>query len=348
MKTIDLRSDTVTKPTDEMIEAIVRAHKEDRLGDDVFDEDEVVHELQDKAAEILGKEAALLVTSGTQGNVISLLSQTNRGEEVVVEEKSHSFMYEAGAMSSIGGLFPKPVKGLRGYISPETLMSAINIDDSHYAKTSLVILENTHNASGGAIIRREQFDALADVAHENGMKIHCDGARLFNAAVALGIPASDLVRKADSIMICLSKGLSAPVGSIVAGTEDFIYEAHRTRKKLGGGMRQAGIIAAPGIIALEKMVDRLKEDHENTRLLFDRLSAIPNLIVEEPDTNILFIRLDNFKINSMELSDELGKHSIIVLGDPHFGTRTRLVLHRMIDKDDVLRFADTMSEILAK
>ncbi|MFW9800661.1 MAG: threonine aldolase family protein [Candidatus Thorarchaeota archaeon] len=348
MKTIDFRSDTVTKPTDEMIEAIVRAHREDRLGDDVFDEDEVVHELQEKAARILGKESALLVTSGTQGNVISLLSQTNRGDEVVVEEKSHSFMYEAGAMSSIGGLFPKPVKGTRGYISPETLISAINIDDSHYAKTSMVVLENTHNSSGGAIIRPEQFDALADVAHENGMRVHCDGARLFNAAVALGVPARDLVKEADSVMICLSKGLSAPVGSIVAGTEDFIYEAHRTRKKLGGGMRQAGIIAAPGIIALEKMVDRLKEDHENARLLSDRLSAIPNLIVEEPETNILFIRLDNFKINSMELSEELRKHNIIVLGDPHFGTRTRLVLHRMIDKDDVLRFADTLNDVLAK
>ncbi len=296
----------------------------------------------------MGKEAALLVTSGTQGNVISLLSQTNRGDEIVVEEKSHSFMYEAGAMSSIGGLFPKPVKGTRGYISPETLMSAINIDDSHYAKTSMVVLENTHNASGGAIIRPEQFDALADVAHENEMRIHCDGARLFNAAVALGVPARDLVKKADSVMICLSKGLSAPVGSIVSGTEDFIYKAHRTRKKLGGGMRQAGIIAAPGIIALEKMVDRLKEDHDNTRLLFDRLSAIPNLIVEEPETNILFIGLDNFKMNSMELSEELRKHNIIVLGDPHFGTRTRLVLHRMIDRDDVLQFADTLNEILPR
>ncbi|MFW9912425.1 MAG: threonine aldolase family protein, partial [Candidatus Thorarchaeota archaeon] len=219
MKPIDLRSDTVTKPTDEMIEAIVRAHKEDRFGDDVIGEDAVVNELQDKAAKILDKEAALLVTSGTQGNVVSLLAQAKPGEEVVVEDRSHSYIHEAGAMASLGGLYPKPVKGIRGYITPETLKAAISIDDPHYAKTTLVAQENTHNAAGGAIIRPEQFNALADVAHENGLRIHCDGARLFNAAVALDIPVRRLVMKADSVMVCLSKGLSAPVGSIVAGTE---------------------------------------------------------------------------------------------------------------------------------
>jgi len=346
MKTIDLRSDTVTKPTDEMIEAIVKAHKEDRFGDDVIGEDEVVHELQGKAARILGKEAALLVTSGTQGNVISLLTQAKRGDEVVVEEKSHSFMFEAGAMSSIGGLFPKPVRGERGYILPETLRSAISPDDSHYAKTSMVVIENTHNYAGGTIVRREQVEALADVAQENGLKVHCDGARLFNAAVALGIPAKDLVRKADSVQICLSKGLSAPVGSVIAGSEDFVYEAHRTRKKLGGGMRQAGIIAAPGIVALEKMVDRLKEDHDNARLLFNRVSNIPDLIVEKPDTNILFLTLDNLNTDNMKLSQELKKRNILVYGG--YGTRTRIVLHRMVSRDDTLAVADALEEILRK
>ncbi|UCH05191.1 MAG: aminotransferase class I/II-fold pyridoxal phosphate-dependent enzyme [Candidatus Thorarchaeota archaeon] len=346
MKTIDLRSDTVTKPTDEMIEAIVRAHKEDRFGDDVIGEDTVVHELQDKAAKILGKEAALLVTSGTQGNVVSLLAQAKPGEEVVVEERSHSYIHEAGAMASLGGLYPKPVKGDRGYITPETLKSAISIDNPHYAKTTMVIQENTHNASGGAIIGPEQFDALADVAHENGLAVHCDGARLFNAAVALDIPAKRLVERSDSVMVCLSKGLSAPVGSIVAGTEDFIYKAHRARKRLGGGMRQAGLIAAPGIVALESMVERLREDHENTQLLYSQLSRIPDLIVEEPETNILFIRLDNLKINSMELETELKKRNILVYGDPHFGTRTRLVVHRMVSKEDILHFANEMEDIL--
>ena len=274
MKTLDLRSDTVTQPTDEMIEAIVNAYRSGRFGDDVIGEDEVVIELQEKAAKILGKEAALLVTSGTQGNVVSLLAQANPGEEVIVEERSHSYVHEAGAMASLGGLYPKPVEGMRGYITPETLKAAISIDNSHYAKTTLVVQENTHNASGGAIIKPEQFDALADIAHEDGLKIHCDGARLFNAAVALNIPARRLVKKSDSVMICLSKGLSAPVGSIVAGTEEFIFNAHRVRKRLGGGMRQAGVIAAPGIVALETMVKRLKEDHQNTRLLFEKISEI--------------------------------------------------------------------------
>jgi threonine aldolase len=346
MKPIDLRSDTVTKPTDEMIEAIVRAHKEDRFGDDVNGEDAVVNELQDKAAKILDKEAALLVTSGTQGNVVSLLAQAMPGEEVVVEDRSHSYIHEAGAMASLGGLYPKPVKGIRGYITPETLKAAISIDDPHYARTTLVAQENTHNAAGGAIIRPEQFDALADVAHENGLRIHCDGARLFNAAVALDIPVRRLVVKADSVMVCLSKGLSAPVGSIVAGTEEFISNARRVRKRLGGGMRQAGVIAAPGIVALETMVERLKEDHEKTRMLFQKLSRINDLIVEEPETNILFIRLDNFDINSQELSEELKKRDILVYGDPHFGTRTRLVVHRMISKDDILQFVEEMQDIL--
>jgi len=346
MRTIDLRSDTVTKPTDEMIEAIVKAHKEDRFGDDVIGDDEIVHELQDKAAKILGKEKALLVTSGTQGNVVSLLAQAKSGDEIVVEDRSHTYSFEGGAMASLGGLYPRPVRGVRGYITPETLLSVINPDDTHYAKTSMVIVENTHSYAGGAIIRPKQVKALADVAHEHGLNVHCDGARLFNAAVALDIPASKLVEDIDSVQICLSKGLSAPVGSMVAGTEDFIHEAHRVRKKLGGGMRQAGIVAAPAIVALEKMVDRLKEDHDNAKLLYERLSQIPNLNLEKPDTNIIFIGLEKTPFNTMTLAEELGKRNIRVFG--RYGTRTRLVLHRMIDRNDVLYVADALDEILTE
>ncbi|MHA1215969.1 MAG: threonine aldolase family protein [Candidatus Thorarchaeota archaeon] len=344
MRKIELRSDTFTLPTDEMIEAIVRAHKEGRLGDDVVGEDEVVNELQEKAARILGKEAALLVTSGTQGNVISLLAQTRRGDEVVVERMSHTFLFEAGAMASLGGLFPKPVDGVRGYITPETLESVISPDDPHYAHTAMVVVENTHNYAGGTIIRPEQVDALARTAHDHGLRVHCDGARLFNAAVALGVPAPRLVRNVDSVQICLSKGLSAPVGSLVAGTEEFIHEARRVRKKLGGGMRQAGIIAAPGIIALEKMVDRLREDHDNARLLYKRLNEIDGLIVEEPETNIVFIRLDNFNIDAPRLSEELAKRGILVYGK--YGTRIRFVLNRMVNKKDVETTANAIVEIL--
>ncbi len=344
MKTIDLRSDTITQPTDEMIEAIVNAHKAGRFGDDVIGEDEVVNELQDKAAKILGKEAALLVTSGTQGNLISLFAQTKRGDEIVVEERSHTFVFEGGAMASIGGLYPKPVEGNRGYILPETLRSVISPDDAHYARTSMVVCENTHNYAGGAVIRPEQVKALASMAHDHSLKVHCDGARLFNAAVALDIPAKKLVDNVDSVQICLSKGLSAPVGSIIAGTEEFIHEAHRTRKKLGGGMRQAGIIAAPGIVALEKMVDRLKDDHDNAKLLYKRLVDIPNLVIEEPDTNILFLGLQNLAISQMKLSEELAKENIKVYGG--YGTRTRMVLNRMVDRKDIDRIVEALERLL--
>jgi threonine aldolase len=344
MKTIDLRSDTITQPTDEMIEAIVQAHKAGRFGDDVVGEDDVINELQEKAARILGKEAALLVTSGTQGNVISLLSQTSRGDEIVIEERSHTNLYEAGAMSSLGGLFPKPVKGVRGYILPETLEEAINPDDAHLAKTAMVVVENTHNYAGGTIITPDQVNALSSVARDHDLKVHCDGARLFNAAVALDIPAKKLVEKVDSVQICLSKGLSAPVGSIIAGTEEFIHEGHRIRKRLGGGMRQAGIIAAPMIVALETMVDRLKDDHDNARLLYDSIRDIPGLIIDRPDTNILFLGLDNLTFNTMQLSDELAKENILIYGK--YGTRARFVLNRMVDRDDTNRVAEVLNKIL--
>jgi len=344
MKTIDLRSDTVTQPTDEMIEAIVQAHKARRFGDDVIGEDEVVNELQEKAAKILGKEAALLVTSGTQGNVISLLAQASRGDQIVIEEQSHTYLYESGAMSALGGLFPKPVPSERGYILPKTLEEAINPDDQHLAKTTMVVIENTHNYAGGTIITPGKVDALTKVAREHGLKIHCDGARLFNAAVALNIPAKKLVKSVDSVQICLSKGLSAPVGSIIAGSEDFIYEGHRIRKRLGGGMRQAGVIAAPMIVALEKMVDRLKDDHDNAKLLYDRIKDIPGIAVEKPETNILFIGLDKLPFDTMRLSQELAKENILIYGK--YGTRARLVLNRMVDRDDTIRVADILNKIL--
>ncbi len=344
MKTIDLRSDTFTLPTDEMIQAIVEAHRAGRLGDDVAGEDEVVNELQEKSARILGKEAALLVTSGTQGNVVALLSQTRRGDEVVVEENSHTYLFEAGSMSSLGGLYPRPVKGVRGYITPETLIHAIRPDDPHYARTAMVVIENTHNYAGGTIITPQQVKALADVAHEKGLRVHCDGARLFNASVALGVPAEILVRDVDSVQICFSKGLSAPVGSVVAGTEEFIHEAQRWRKRLGGGMRQAGIIAAPCIVALEKMVDRLKEDHQNTRRLYELLREIPGLGLEPPDTNILFVGLEDTGLTVGRLAEELRRRNILIYGE--YGTRARFVVSRMVNSEDIVRVADTMRDIL--
>ena len=344
MKILDLRSDTITQPTNEMIEAIVNAHESGRFGDDVIGEDDVVIELQEKAAKILGKEAALFVTSGTQGNLISLFAQTKRGDEIVLEERSHTFVFEGGAMASMGGLYPKPVKGERGYIRPETLESVISPDDAHYAKTAMVVIENTHNFAGGAVIRPEQVKALASTAHDHGLKVHCDGARLFNAAVALDIPAKKLIEDVDSVQICLSKGLSAPVGSIIAGTEEFIYKSHRMRKKLGGGMRQVGVIAAPGIVAIEKMVGRLKDDHDNAKLLYERIKDVPNLVVTEPDTNILFLELQNLSISQMKLSEELAKENIKVYGG--YGVRTRIVMNRMIERNDVDRIVSALERLL--
>lgn len=346
MKKIELRSDTFTLPTDEMIDAIVEAHRNHRLGDDVAGEDEVVNELQEKAARILGKEKALLVTSGTQGNLISMFSQTKRGDEVVMEKMSHSFMFEGGAMASLGGLFPKPVEGVRGYILPETLENAISGDDPHYARTAMVNIENTHNYAGGVVVTPEKTKALVDVAREHDLKVHVDGARLFNAAVALGIPASNLVKDVDSVQICLSKGLSAPVGSLVAGTEEFIHEAHRTRKKMGGGMRQAGIIAAPGIVALEKMVSRLKDDHANAHLLYEKISKIPELGVDPPDTNILFVSFEKLGIDAAQFSNELKERGVLVYGE--YGTRTRFVLNRMVSREDTLYVADSIEEVVQK
>ncbi|MCF2136742.1 MAG: aminotransferase class I/II-fold pyridoxal phosphate-dependent enzyme [Candidatus Thorarchaeota archaeon] len=346
MKQIELRSDTFTLPTDDMIDAIVQAHREGRLGDDVAGEDEVVIELQEKAARILGKEAALLVTSGTQGNVISLLTQARPGEEVVVERMSHTFLFEAGAMASLGGLFPKPVDGVRGYITPETLESVISPDNPHYARTAMVVIENTHNYAGGVIVPPDKMEALARVAHDHDMKIHCDGARLFNAAVALDIPASRLVKEIDSVQICLSKGLSAPIGSLVAGTEEFIHDALRVRKRLGGGMRQAGIIAAPGIVALEKMIDRLKEDHDNAQLFYKELTKVEGLVLNRPETNLLFIGLDNLNIDAAGLAAELKKRGVLVYGE--YGERVRFAFNRMVSREDTEYAARAVVEILEK
>jgi threonine aldolase len=208
----------------------------------------------------------------------------------------------------------------------------------------MVVVENTHNYAGGTVIKPEQVSALAKVAHEHDLKVHCDGARLFNAAVALDVPAKSLVKDVDSVMICLSKGLSAPVGSLVAGTEEFIHQAHRIRKKMGGGMRQAGIIAAPGIIALEKMIPRLKDDHANARLLYERLSKIPRVVVETPpETNILFIRVEKMGIDATRFSEELNKRGVLVYGE--YGTRIRLVTHRMVGREDVIKAAQAVEDI---
>ena len=290
---IDLRSDTVTHPTPAMREAMYRAE----VGDDVYGEDPTINRLQELAAERMGKEAALFVPSGTMGNAIAMLTHAGRGQAVIVGDESHVYHYEAGGVSTLGGAPMWVVPTLMdGSLDLEQVRAAIaDESDEHVAATALVCIENTHNRRGGLVLSVEQVKEIADLAHRHGVAIHMDGARVFNAAVALDVPISQLAAPVDSLMFCLSKGLSAPVGSMLVGNKEFIRRAHRTRKLLGGGMRQAGILAAAGIVALEQMVERLAEDHEHCKQLAHGLADYPQIeiVPEHVVTNILNFRLRN-------------------------------------------------------
>ncbi len=331
MSFIDLRSDTVTLPTDEMREAMAKAE----LGDDVFREDPTVNRLQEKAAELLGKEDGLLVTSGTQGNLVCLMAQTRAGEEVIVEEASHILNNESAGISRIAGLIPRPIPGQHGVLTSKQVEEALRPPDVHFPRTSIVCLENTHNAAGGTIVDATQMRDVAQVARERGLKLHVDGARIFNAAVGLGVPASTLVEEADSVTFCLSKGLSCPAGSVVVGSTDFIGEARRARKVLGGGMRQAGVLAAAGLVALETMIPRLAEDHENARLLaegIDRIGAV-DIDLKSVQTNIVIFDVAPLGVSSSEFASTLEKKGLRVTTKGR--TRVRCVTHRGIDRGDV-------------
>lgn len=285
--TVDLRSDTVTRPTPAMREAMARAE----VGDDVYGEDPTVNRLQTLAARMLGKEAALFVPSGHMGNVIALMVHTRRQGEVVLEVDSHMHLSEAGAAAALAGVHSWPLKGEAGVLTPEQVRSAVRDEDAHHPRTTLVALENTHNRHGGAVLTRDHIRAVREVLEPHHIPLHLDGARVFNAATALGKPASEVARDADSVMFCLSKGLCAPVGSMLCGPRAFIAEAHRARKLLGGGMRQAGVLAAAGIVALEQMVPRLGEDHAAAKLLGDAIAATPALTLTHPvRTNIVNFR----------------------------------------------------------
>jgi threonine aldolase len=288
---IDLRSDTVTVPTQEMREAMYRAE----VGDDVFGEDPTVNKLQEQAAEITGKEAALLVPTGSMANLVALLAHLGRGDGYIVGDQSHIYLNEQGATSTVGGA-PRFVvhSDANGMLDPRDVQA--NLDDGsddHNSATRLLCLENTHNYCGGTVLTVAQIETLTGLAHENGLAVHLDGARIFNAATALGLPVKTLLASVDSAMFCLSKGLSAPVGSIVVGSKDFIRKAHRARKLVGGGMRQAGIFAAAGLVALDTMVERLAEDHENARTLANGLADFPQITIqpERVASNIVIFSL---------------------------------------------------------
>jgi threonine aldolase len=341
---VDLRSDTLTLPTPEMREAMARAE----VGDDVWEEDPTARRLEAMAAERLGKDAGLFVTSGTQGNLLSVLSHTRPGQEVILDLDSHIFNYEGAGSALIGGLQMRPVKTARGFLTPDQVREALRPPNIHLPPTGLVAVENTHNRHGGTCCTPEEIAAVATVAHDAAVPVHLDGARLFNAAVALGRPAADLARAVDSVTFCVSKGLGAPVGSVICGTADFIARARRWRKMVGGGMRQVGVIAAAGIVALEHMVDRLAEDHANARVLAEGIARVPGLCVDLPSvqTNIVIFHVDPAAGGVDRIVQGCAARKVKVHG---FGpTSVRCVTHKDVDREDIRRALDALTEVTTR
>jgi threonine aldolase len=326
---IDLRSDTVTHPTDEMRRAMANAE----VGDDVYGEDPTVNALEKLGAEMMNKEAAVFTASGTMSNLISVLAQTKRGDEIIVGSEAHIFWYEVGGASALGGVMVHTVANTAdGQIELQTLENAIRGKNIHYPPSTLLCLENTHNRRGGGVLDADYTSSAANLAHRHGLRVHIDGARIFNAAVALGIPARELVKDADSVGFCLSKGLSAPVGSVLCGDRDFVDRARKYRKMVGGGMRQAGILAAAGIVALH-MIDRLAEDHQNAKRLARGLRQITGLkVAENVTTNIVLFDL------ASDISGEIFLKEMYNRGvklSPRGGQQFRAVTHRMITAEDI-------------
>ena len=328
MDYIDLRSDTVTQPTPAMREAMAKA----QVGDDVYGEDPTVNRLQEMAAARMGQEAGLFVASGTMGNLAAILAHCGRGDEAILGTKSHTFLHEAGGISVLGGVHSCQLPNQPdGSLALADIESAIRADDPHEPITRLICLENTQNACGGVCLTPEYTRQLCEFAHAHGLAVHLDGARIFNAAVAQGIAAKELAAPVDSVTFCLSKGLCAPVGSVLCGSKAFIAKAHRIRKMLGGGMRQAGILAAAGIVALETMIERLAEDHARARKLADGLKQVPALALEAgtPATNMVFLSLSPEVESTMEsIVERMKDHGVLV--DAAGKRRFRLVTHYWI------------------
>jgi threonine aldolase len=290
MKVVDLRSDTITKPTPEMREEMAIAE----VGDDVYGEDPTANELESIAAEVVGKEAALFVPSGTMGNQIAVMTHTQPGNEIILGKESHIFYYEVGGLAKLSGVQARTLDDSSGIFNSEDLELAIRGENIHYPETGLVCLENTHNRAGGLSVPKEKIDEICEEAHDLGVSVHLDGARIFNAALELEVGVVDLVENADSIMFCLSKGLAAPIGSILAGSKEFINQARKNRKMLGGGMRQAGVIAQAGIIALEKMMNRLENDHKLATKLANGVKELDlkGIGVKATNTNFVILEVD--------------------------------------------------------
>lgn len=345
MRLIDLRSDTVTEPTDAMRQAMANAP----VGDDVYGEDPTVIQLEHEAAELFGKEAGLFVTSGTQGNLVALMTHCGRGDEILVGDKAHIFMYEQGGMSALGGIVPHiiPVQA-DGTLPLDLLQGAVRGNNIHFPRTRLVAVENTQGTVDGVALGVDYMNSVAEFAKRNALKFHVDGARIFNAAVACNVSVAELTAGADSITFCLSKGLCAPAGSILVGSKAFIDEARRTRKILGGGMRQVGILAAAGLISIREMRLRLHEDHANAALLAEGLSEIPGLRVTSQATNFVFFWLnEDAKLSPAEFQAALKEHNILISPYPGYERRFRCVTHYWITPERVNTVVNTVKQILS-
>lgn len=331
VKIIDMRSDTVTLPTEEMRQAMYEAE----VGDDVHGEDPTVNRLEELSARMMGKEAALFTPSGTMSNLIAVLTHTRPGDEILVGSEAHMLWYEVGGASALGGVVIRTVPNDQdGQMDPGAVEQAIRPKNIHYPQTTLFCLENTHNRCGGAVLTPEYTSAISQLAHQYGLQVHLDGARIFNAAVALDVPASELAGPVDSVCFCVSKGLSAPVGSLICGTQEFIERARKWRKMVGGGMRQAGIIAAAGIIALQKMVSRLAEDHDTAQRLAYGLANVPgiNICPEKVQTNIVMFD-SPASISGTGFIQRMDAQGVKFIN--RGGRRVRAVTHRMVNAEDI-------------
>ena len=344
MKKVDLRSDTITLPTKEMLDAITGAE----LGDDVFQEDPTVNRLEDLAATKFNKEAALFVPSGTMANLVAVLSHCQRGDEVILGDQAHTFLYEAGGISAFGGVHSRQIPNQEdGTLLLEDIKKSIRKEDVHFPPTRLICLENTHNRCLGMPLSVDYTNSVTEIAKNNLLSVHVDGARIFNAAVSLDVSVTELTDNIDSVSFCLSKGLSAPAGSMLCGNKDFIEKARRNRKALGGGMRQAGVLAAAGLVALEKMTDRIIDDHENARTLAEGISNIDGIRInlDRVKTNIIYFSLDHPKVGGALLLEKMAEQNIhfFELGPSWF----RLVTHAGVSKGDVDAVVGEFERILS-
>jgi len=338
----DFRSDTVTRPTEKMRKAMAEAV----VGDDVLGDDPTVQELERLAAETMGKEAALFCPSGTMANAIAVKMWTGPLEEVIVEERSHIFNMESTHMTFISGVTPRPLRSVRGAMDPKDVAAAVRKPNVHTPRTSLICLENTHNNLGGAVIPLDNFKAIRAIADEHRLKVHLDGARIFNASVASGVPVKAYAGQVDSVQFCLSKGLSAPVGSMLAAERERIEFGRRLRKVLGGGMRQVGVLAAPGIIALTEMVDRLKDDHARAKALARGIAGLPGIHIDPStvETDIVIFGFDHPTISVSALIEKMRERGVLALAI--FGG-IRMVTHKDVGDEDVDRAIQAFRDILS-